>query len=215
MSVAAVVRIFFPNNEKFYGLFEEVARNLVHMAEKFEAHVAEEDPERRVVSLNEMEAIEHLNDDVTHRLYIALGKNFITPFDREDIHYLASTLDDIIDYIWNSVRRMADFNVHQLDAPVIDFAQKVSRIAVEVEKAVKQLRDIRNLMQITESCVLIGQMARECDDLMDNTMVDMFAKATDATEVVKKLDIYETLQHVSDKCNDAANVVETILIKYS
>jgi len=215
MAMPSMLRIFFPNNEKFYTLFEGVSLNVVKISELFVQYVSESDPEVRKQTLKEMETTEHDNDDLTHKLFVALGKNFITPFDREDIHYLAGTLDDIIDNIWNSACRMNDYDILPVDEAIVDFAGRVNRIATILEKAIHQLRDVRNLMQIAENCILIGQMSHECDDMMDNATVHMFANAIDAGEVIRKLDVYEMLQVVAEKCQDVSNVVETILIKYS
>ncbi|PZF71475.1 DUF47 domain-containing protein [Taibaiella soli] len=215
MAMPSMLRIFFPNNDKFYTLFEGVSLNVVKMSALFVTYVSENDFEARKALLRELEETEHANDDLTHNLFVTLGKNFITPFDREDIHYLASTLDDIIDYIWNSAMRMNDYNILPVDDAIVDFANRVARIAEILEKAIHQLRDVRNLMQIAENCILIGQMSHECDDMMDNATVQMFATATDASEVIRKLDVYEMLQIVAEKCQDVSNVVESILIKYS
>lgn len=215
MAMPSMLRIFFPNNEKFYTLFEEVSLNVVKISGLFMAYASEKELEARKALLKQMEETEHDNDDLTHKLFVNLGKNFITPFDREDIHYLASTLDDIIDNIWNSACRMNDCNVLLVDEAIVDFAQRVTRLASVLEKAIHQLRDVRNLMQIAENCILIGQMSHECDDMMDNATVQMFATATDAGEVIRKLDVYEMLQVVAEKCQDVSNVIESILIKYS
>ena len=135
MAMPSMLRIFFPNNEKFYTLFEEVSLNVVKISELFVKYASEEDSEARKTLLKQMEETEHDNDDLTHKLFVTLGKNFITPFDREDIHYLASTLDDIIDNIWNSACRMNDFNVLLVDEAIVDFAQRVARLAGILEKA--------------------------------------------------------------------------------
>lgn len=215
MAMPSMLRFFFPNNEKFYTLFEGVSLNVVKISGLFMQYVSEQDAEARKIFLKEIEETEHANDDLTHKLFVTLGKNFITPFDREDIHYLAGTLDDIIDNIWNSACRMNDYNILPVDDAIIDFAGRINRIAAILETAIHQLRDVRNLMQIAENCVLIGQMSHECDEMMDNATVQMFANATDASEVIRKLDVYEMLQVVAEKCQDVSNVVETILIKYS
>ncbi len=99
MAFANVLKFFLPKDRIFYGLFEEVAATLVQMGGVFKTALQEQDLTKRDNILKSLENWEHKNDEITHRIFIELGRNFITPFDREDIHYLATSLDDIADYI--------------------------------------------------------------------------------------------------------------------
>ena len=103
--------LFMPKNKVFYELFEGVAEKVLEMAVKLKEMVSEPDRNIRASILAQIEDLEHKNDENTHRIFTELGRNFITPFDREDIHYLATALDDICDYIYASAKKINFYNV--------------------------------------------------------------------------------------------------------
>ena len=105
MALNSILKIFMPKNKIFYDLFEKVAGNVSIMSDKLRDLVAESDFDKRATIIGVIEDLEHENDNLTHNIFTELGRNFITPFDREDIHYLASALDDIADYIYASAKK--------------------------------------------------------------------------------------------------------------
>ena len=165
--------------------------------------------------LKSLEEWEHKNDDVTHKIFIELGSNFITPFDREDIHYLATSLDDIADYIWGGAKRMMNYYITEVDETTIGFADIIKRSVTALNKAVLELRNMKDLRTIMESCVLINSLENEGDDLLDKGMGHLFTSNVNPVEIIKKKDLYQMLEIVTDKCEDAANVIESIIIKYA
>lgn len=175
----------------------------------------EKDPNIRMQMLKSLEDLEHKNDEVTHRLFIELGSNFITPFDREDIHALATSLDDIADYIWGSAKRVTNYYIDDVDETVLALAGIIQRCVVALNKGVTELRDMKNIRTITDTCVLINSLENEADDVFDEAMSRLFAYTTNAIELIKKKDLYQELEIVTDKCEDAANVIESIIIKYA
>jgi uncharacterized protein len=215
MSFASIIKLFLPKDRIFYGLFEEVASNLAHMSDIFAAAVIEKDIAKRTVLLRSLEEWEHKNDEVTHRVFIELGSNFITPFDREDIHYLATSLDDIADYLWGAAKRMMNYSIEDVGDIVEDFAHIIKKSITALNKAVGELRDMKDLRSITEVCVLINSLENEGDDLLDKGMMELFSMNTNPLELIKRKDLYEMLEIVTDKCEDAANVIESIIIKYA
>lgn len=215
MAFGSFVKLFMPKDRIFYGLFEEVTASLVNMSDVFKKAVAEDDYGRRDNLLKSLEEIEHKNDEITHRIFIELGRNFITPFDREDIHFLATSLDDVADYIWGSAKRMVNYNIADKDAITTGFADIIMRSVNELNRAVHELRNMRDLRSITEACVKINSLENEGDDLLDKAMAGLFSSNINPIELIKKKDLYQMLEIVTDKCEDAANVIESIIIKYS
>lgn len=215
MALSSFVKLFMPKDRVFYGLFEEVSATLVQMGEVFKTAAAEADYSRRDVLLKSLEELEHKNDETTHKIFIELGRNFITPFDREDIHFLATALDDIADYIWGSAKRMVNYDIMDHDQVTVGFAEIIMKSIKELHKAVHELRNMKDLRSITEACVRINSLENEGDDLLDKAMISLFNANTDPIEVIKKKDLYQMLEIVTDKCEDAANVIESIIIKYS
>jgi len=215
MGLGSFVKMFMPKDKVFYTLFEEVANNLKEMSGVFIAAVNEQDISKRRVLLKGLEDWEHKNDEVTHKIFIELGSNFITPFDREDIHYLATALDDIADYTWGAAKRMMNYNIEEIDETTIEFANIISKAVAALHKGIYQLRDMRNLRLITEVCVSINSLENEGDDLLDNGMLRLFSSDIPPVEIIKMKDLYQMLEIVTDKCEDAANVIESIIIKYA
>lgn len=204
-----------PKDRVFYGLFEEVAANLTEMSEVFIQAINEQDINKRTALLKKLEEFEHKNDEITHRTFVELGSNFITPFDREDIHYLATALDDIADYMWGSAKRMMNYSIHDIDETVISISDVIHKSVAELKKGVYGLRNMKDLRSITEACVIINSLENEADDMMDKGMLALFTANTDTVEIIKKKDLYQMLEMVTDKCEDAANVIESIIIKYA
>jgi predicted phosphate transport protein (TIGR00153 family) len=215
MGFDSVLKIFLPKDRVFYGLFEEVTTTLVQMGDLFKSALKEQDLSKRDAMLKSLEDFEHKNDEITHRLFIELGRNFITPFDREDIHYLATSLDDIADYIWGAAKRIVNYQIDDQYQTLPQFAEIISKSIAAINKSVYGLRDMKDLHSIMSACVLVNSMENEADDLLDNTLMKLFSSNISAVELIKQKDIYQMLEIVTDKCEDAANVVESIIIKYS
>jgi predicted phosphate transport protein (TIGR00153 family) len=213
MATASLLSRLFPSGRKFYSLFDQASGNLVIMAELFQQYMKE--PAKKAEALKRMEELEHANDELTHKLFTELSRNFITPFDREDIHYLATSLDDIADNIWNAAKRMTDYNMMQSNEAMRDFSDINYRLMRELARAVSALSDIKHTTPIATACVRIAQLAQECDTLLDDAAVTLFATSNDASEVVKITDIYALLQVIADKCGEAANAIESVIVKYS
>lgn len=215
MGFSSIIKLFLPKDRIFYTLFEEVASNLSQMSDIFLNAVNEQDTDKRTALLKSLDEWEHKNDEITHKVFIELGSNFITPFDREDIHYLATALDDIADFIWGAAKRIINYSIEDIDDTTFAFADVITRSVKALQKGVNELRDMRDLRSITEACVLINSLENEGDDLLDKGMMELFSAYTDPVELIKKKDLYQMLEIVTDKCEDAANVIESIIIKYA
>ena len=215
MSFDSVLKFFLPKDRVFYGLFEEVSASLVQMGNTFTRALQEEDLSKRDAILRTLEEHEHRNDEITHRIFIELGRNFITPFDREDIHYLATSLDDIADYIWGAAKRIVNYQINDEYNTLPAFAEIISKSIAAINTSVYALRDMKDLRAITGACVLVNSLENDADDLLDSTLLKLFSSNITAVELIKQKDIYQMLETVTDKCEDAANVVESIIIKYS
>jgi uncharacterized protein Yka (UPF0111/DUF47 family) len=215
MSLNAIMKIFVPKNKVFYDLFENVANNASTMGKKLKELVAEPDFDKRAAIITQIEDLEHANDDLTHKIFMELGRNFITPFDREDIHYLATAIDDIADTIYATAKKINFYKVNPNDIGIQKLAEIIDQSASLVCKAVIGLRDMKNVRQITESLVKINSLENQADDVFDMSIERLFETEPNAKEVIKKREIYMVMEVATDKCEDAANVIESIIIKYS
>lgn len=215
MGLNSFVKLFTPKDRVFYSLFEEVAANLAEMSRIFEEALHHPDKAKRDQMLRTLEDFEHKNDDATHRIFIELGQNFITPFDREDIHYLATALDDVADFIWGSGKRITNYNIDEVNDTMRSFSKVITNSVASLKVAITELRNMKNLKAITDACVKVNSYENEGDDLLDQAMKELFSMETNAIELMKKKELYQDMEIVTDKCEDAANVIESIIIKYS
>src|SRR5882724_4566126 len=211
----SIIQLFLPKDKVFYSLFEEVADSVARMGILLKQVVNEPDFDKRTALIAELEAQEHINDEFTHRIFTELGRNFIPPFDREDIHYLASALDDICDYIYATVKKINFYKVNPNDMGIQKMADLIDQGTVQIQAAVKELRNMRDMRKITDALVKVNSIENQADDIFDLSIDRLFETEPDAKEVIKKREIYQVMEVVTDKCEDAANVIESIIIKYA
>ena len=159
--------------------------------------------------------MEHVGDSVTHEIFTALSTNFITPFDREDIQYLASSLDDIADYIDGSAKRLVLYKIDEYSQPMRQMAEIIFKSAVEIKAAVGELKSLENKLRIREALVRINSLENHADDIFDGAIANLFEEEKDAIKIIKLKEILSNMETATDKCEDVANVIETILIKNS
>src|ERR1700755_1810990 len=215
MALNNIMKIFMPKDRIFYSLFEEVAAGVTNMGRLLKSVVSEPDVDKRAALVSQVEEQEHVNDDLTHKVFTELGRNFITPFDREDIHYLASALDDICDYIFASAKKINFYKVNPNDQGIQTMADLLDQGCEQIKNAVLELRNMKNMRQITDALVKVNSIENQADDIFDMSIDRLFEIEPDAKEVIKKREIYQVLEIATDKCQDAANVIESIIIKYA
>ena len=210
-----LLKIFMPKDRVFYSLFEEIANTVAAMGTTLKRVVCEPEFDRRASLVSELETMEHVNDELTHKVFTELGRNFITPFDREDIHYLASALDDIADYIYAAAKKINFYRVNPNETGIQKMADLIEQSSHQVRNAVMELRNMRNMRQITDALVKVNSIENQADDIYDMSIDRLFEIEPDAKEVMKKREIYQAMEIATDKCEDAANVIESIIVKYA
>ncbi len=213
---SGILKFFLPKDRVFYTLFENASSNLELLATKLVALVNESDFNKRAVLIKEMEDLEHQNDQLTHEIFVELGRNFITPFDREDIHSLATALDDIADTIYASAKKINFYKIEPTtDSGIQKSADAIQLAVLAVNSAVVELRNLKNTQKIVECIIKINSAENSADDLFDLSIEKLFDSDVDAKELIKKRELYMVLETVTDKCEDAGNVIESIVVKYA
>src|SRR5690606_18118030 len=157
MSLNNIFQYFVPKDKKFFPLFEQASNNLIDMAKLLKELVNLSEASKRKEISRKIEDLEHKGDDISHQIHLELGKNFITPFDREDIHTLTSSLDDVADFIHDASNRIDLYKVERITEPIIEMADLILEATEDVAKAVHELRNLKNIRNITDSCVQIGR----------------------------------------------------------
>jgi predicted phosphate transport protein (TIGR00153 family) len=210
------LKYFLPKDKVFYSLFEDASVNLEAIARKLLQVVQEPDFNKRASIIKEMEDLEHKNDEVTHHIFIELGRNFITPFDREDIHSLASALDDIADYIYSAGKKINFYHIDPItDNGIQKSAQAILEAVLAVKSAVTEIRNLKNTHKIVECVIKINSIENQADEIFDSCIEKLFDSDVDAKELIKRRELYQILEIVTDKCEDAGNVIESIVVKYA
>ncbi|HRO07412.1 MAG TPA: DUF47 family protein [Saprospiraceae bacterium] len=216
MPLNNIIRIFLPKDKVFYDIFENIVANLKEMSSIFKKGLNEQDYDKRTNLFKSLEDKEHQNDEYTHQIFVELGKNFITPFDREDIHHLATSLDDVADYIYASSKKILNYNIVTIDEHMKEFGDINQKAIKSLATAVTKLRNMKNISLIKQECVSVNSMENAADDALDRAITLLFSNTNaNPLDVIKLKDVYEDLEVISDKCEDASNIVESIIIKYT
>src|SRR6201986_39203 len=214
MSLNSIFQYFVPKDKKiFFPLFEQASNNVVAMATIMVEVVNSSNPATRDELFKQIDKLENKGDEITHQVYLELGKNFITPFDREDIHSLASAIDDVADYIQGAANRMSLYRIDDFNEHIRKLSELTLQGAIELEKAVKELKDLKNVRAIADSCIRINSVENQADYVFDRAVADLFLYETDAIRLIKYKEILSVLETATYRCEDAANVMESILVK--
>lgn len=197
-----------PKDHRFFDLFNQLAQKVhsgaKHFRDLFENY---DDVERKTKRIKE---IEHEADLITHEIFNRLNKTFVTPLEPEDIHALASGLDDILDDIEGISARMVMFRISRPTKEAIELVDIISRAAGEIEKAVNNLQKMDDLIQF---CIEINRMENMADDITRRMVGKLFDDEKDVVALIKWKEIYGRLEATADKCEDVANIIENIVVK--
>ncbi len=208
-----IFQFFQPKDKIFYLLFQQAAANAVATSKVLVELVTTSNLETRKELFREVERLEHVGDNITHETYNQLGLNFITPFDRDDIQSLVSAIDDIVDYIYGASKRMELYKIEHMTPAIIKLSELILTGAEELEIAIAELRKIKNSVKIIESTVRINSIENHADDVYNMAIATLFEEEKNAVEVIKMKELLSFLETATDKCEDAADVIHSILIK--
>ena len=208
-----IFEYFTPKDKKFFPLFEKAAANATATSKVLVELVNSQSFEKRKELFREIERLEHVGDNITHETFNELSAIFITPFDREDIHNLVSAVDDIVDYIHGASKRMELYKVEEMTPAIIHLSELILKGAEELEVAIYELRNLKNISKIKEATVRINSIENHADDIFDMAIAKLFEVEKNAVEVIKMKDVLSMLETATDECETAANVINTILIK--
>ena len=197
-----------PRDEKFYDLFTELAKRLTASATLL--HELFKSPSELEAKVTKIKGLEHEADNLTHDIIDRIDRTFVTPFDREDIHALASELDDVIDLIDGTARRATIFRIQKTRPAAVVLAEVLARAACAVEEGVRDMKDAKHVYAISEKLKVLEE---EGDAVYHEAMGALFAEGGDALEVVKWKDLYDKIEDALDQCEDVGNVLQSIALK--
>ncbi len=194
-------------------LFEQSAHNAVKIAQQLRdmIHIWENVKERVGVIAD----LEHQGDAITHQIIALLHRTFVTPFDREDIALLARSLDDVTDFVYAAADAMLLYKVERPTSRARELSDIVVEVALEVERAVSEIRGRIERNRLLKRCVEINRLENVGDDVYRAAVAELFADSKDTTYLIKWRDIYEHMESAIDRCEEIADVLDGVALKYA
>jgi len=212
MRIDNLIQALLPHDEKFFVLFDKLSKTIVEGADTLRTLPSLPSGERESV-VKKIQEIEHKADSITHEIFTELNRTFVTPLDREDIHTLASVMDDVMDLIDGSANRFYLYKIKKNSSAIQKLTDVIYQCAVELQKGVLLITDSRRNEELQKILHSVNQFENDADDIFNQAIADLFEKESDAIELIKTKEVLVTLETATDKCEDVANVLESIMIK--
>jgi len=214
MSINSIFQFLVPKDKKFFPLFEEASSNLVQLASIL--HEAVNLPlKERDILFQKIDELEQKGEDITRLTNLELSRNFITPFDREDIHSLITSIDNVADNLHGAASRMRLYQVGKITKSIRKLTEINLEACQNIDNAVKELRDLKKMKNITDACVRINKLENKSDNVYDKAVAELFENETDAKNIIKYKEVLSVLESATDKCKSAASILEAISVKHS
>jgi len=202
---------YFLNGAQFFNLFDQAAKNAVEMSQLLVNAVNINDAEEREVVFKQIDRLENVGDDITHKIYLALDKVVFTPLNRKDIHTLASAIDDVADYIHEASERMYLYHIVEFVPPIKEIANIILNASMEIERSVNLLRSNKQ-SEVLASCRIIKDYEHQSDQIYYKSLANLFANEKDAINLIKYREILHSLETTTNKCKNATEVLQAILV---
>jgi uncharacterized protein len=217
MTLKDVLQYLVPKDKIFFPLFLQASNDLTLLSENLHeaVNISKEEKENRTDYFNQVEQLVASIENTTHKMNVELSKNFITPFDREDIHYLITSINEVANNIYSASNRMKLYNVGKINKSI----RKLTEINLEackyINSAVVELKDLKNLKKINESVKKIYKLESQADVVFDKAVADLFENGTDVINIIKYKEVLSALHYATDQCKVVARTLESISVKHS
>ncbi len=213
MSLSRIFQLLVPKDNKFMNLFEEDAENLVKTAMLLKILVSTDNVEQRNSYVIQIKEHEDMGDEITHTIFDELNKTFITPFDRDDIHELTASIDDVVDHINSSCQKIKLYNLKTITSEFVQMAEYIYQASKEIETAIKAMKNMKNPKEVHAACIHINSIENLGDDEYHTALNKLFERETDAIELIKKKEILQSMERAIDCAENVSDIIKTILIK--
>jgi hypothetical protein len=214
MALDRLIQILLPHDDTFFSFLEESTKNLLRAAEILKQLPTAAERERESI-VRKIHDIEHDGDSTAHKIFAELNTTFVTPFDREDIHRLTSALDDVLDYLDGSATRFVLYKIKECPPGLAKLIEILYDSINELNKGIPLLRDFKKADMLQKVLQKVNEYENEADSVFEIAIAELFEKEKDPIQVIKLKEIYVGLETATDKCEDAANVLEALLIKHT
>ena len=208
-----IFSLFIPKDKTFQPLFEEGAENLIKISETLVSFIRSTEQIHKAKYIKEIKALELAGDKATDTIYDELNKSFIVPFDKQDVHALATSIDDIADDILAATQNMELYQLDTSNVAMLKLAEIIAKMCSQLCVAIKEIKDFKNKQLIIDICMEVGRLESKADRLYEEGISLLFEKEIDAISLIRQSEILSQLEKTTDKCDDLANVIETIFLK--
>ena len=214
MTLNSVFQFLVPKDKKFFPLFEEASSNLIELATNLHEAVNLPLKEREVLFLK-IDELEQRGEDITRQTNLELSRNFITPFDREDIHSLITSIDNVADNLHGAASRMRLYQVDKITKSIRKLTEINLEACQHIDEAVKELKNLKRMKTITTACAKINKLENKSDNVYNKAVFEIFENETDVKNIIKYKEVLSVLETATDKCKSVASVLESITVKHS
>jgi predicted phosphate transport protein (TIGR00153 family) len=214
MKLNTFFQFLVPKDKKFFPLFEEASSNLIELASILHEAVNLPLKEREKL-FQQIDELEQKGEDITRQTNLELSRNFITPFDREDIYSLITSIDNVAGNLHGASSRMRLYHVDKITKSIRKLTEINLEACQNIDMAVKQLRSFDNIKVITDACARIDKLESKSDNVYDKAVAELFENENDAKNIIKYKEVLSVLESATDKCKNAANVLESIAVKHT
>jgi hypothetical protein len=202
---------FLPREEQYFDLFLQMTVYISDAARELKEMLADKNHDYAEYA-KRIKGMEHACDELTHSISTRLNKSFITPFDREDIYLMSAALDDIVDLIDDAATAIIIFDVKEIKDYAVDLANVIGGMAEQLREIVSTLQKPKN---ITQRLVEIHRLENQGDDIFHAAIKELFREENDPLTVLKWKEVYEKLEAAVDRCENVANIIESVIIKHT
>ncbi|MDD5088914.1 MAG: DUF47 family protein [bacterium] len=209
-----ILQALLPHHDHFFNMFEEAALYNARAADEL-LRLPVTSREQWSDIVGRIKQIEHEGDAVSHKIMTEVSSTFVTPFDPEDIHGLATILDNILDNIDGSARRLLLYKITECPPDMVKLMESLRSSVAEVQNGVRLLRRLEKPEEMRRIILRIRTLEDEADDIFARAVASLFERESDPVEIVKQKEIYVALETATDVCDDAADVLESLLIKHA
>ncbi|MGZ9676118.1 DUF47 domain-containing protein [Flavobacterium sp. GNP001] len=214
MNINNFFQFLVPKDKKFFPLFEEASSNLIEIAENLHEAVNLPLKEREIL-FQKIDMLEQKGEDIARQTNLELSRNFITPFDREDIHSLITAIDNVAGNLHGAASRMRLYQVDKITKSIRKLTEINLEACQNIDVAIRELRDLKKMKNITDACARINKLENKSDNVYDKAVLDLFENETDAKNIIKYKEVLSVLETATDKCKSVAGVLESISVKHS
>jgi uncharacterized protein Yka (UPF0111/DUF47 family) len=214
ISLNSIFQSLVPKDKKFFPLFVQASANVVASADALKIAL-HSDSVTRINAHKEIERLENQGDEYTHGILKEAASTFVTPFDREDIQALAVTLDDVVDFIHGTSKRIELYKITQIHPSMLLLSNLIYEGAKELDIIIQNMPSLRYSVEMRASLSKIKDLEKRADDVYDDVIGKLFKEDTDALEVLKLKEVLSFMTSASNSLVHTASVIENVLVKFS